>query len=74
MIELVDPKSIPICGFVYPRDVKYQINRLQREGQIEPIKLNEDGTADLDDFVYNEAIITAAIALGWETILVTKGG
>jgi len=57
------------------RDVKYQIDRLLREGQIEPIPLLK-GKLICDRLgpygnIYAEAIVRAALELGWESILVT---
>jgi hypothetical protein len=71
VIRLVDPKDVPLSRKQYERDVLAQMERLKKEGQIEPILLREDGYADLDSWAYAEAQIEAAVRLGWNTILVT---
>ena len=58
---------------------RYQAQRLETEGQIEPIEVVHDDDPDAlfpymikhDAWVYAEAQVIAAIELNWPTILVT---
>lgn len=60
------------------RDVKYQVERLRREGQIEPIVVKppkmgqyETDREHPDYWYHSPELVEAAIRLGWDIILVT---
>jgi hypothetical protein len=60
------------------RDVQYQMERLEREGQIEPVCVKPpvmhqyELDVDHPDYWYwSPELVEAAVRLGWETILVT---
>lgn len=74
----VSPKSVKVTTKWSARDISVQSDRLEKEGQIEPIPVirDEDGTYTLDvdnpDFWhYSGAQVEAAKLLEWDTILVT---
>ena len=69
-IMQMEPWSVVLHNTPSERDIRRQLERLEREGQIEPIKLLEDGSPDLDSWVYAEAQVAAARRLRWPTILV----
>jgi hypothetical protein len=69
-IYQVDPKTV-ITGKVYPSDVRRQKERLEHEGQIEPIEVDVNLVIRTDAWFYSGAQVAAAIELGWNTILVT---
>jgi hypothetical protein len=66
----VDPRAIKTPP-QHPREIRQQRERLEAEGQIEPIEVNADLTLDPDGWVYAGAQIAAAIELEWPTVLVT---
>jgi hypothetical protein len=69
-IYQVNPRHIKI-GPTYANDVRRQKERLEKEGQIEPIEVLPDLTVHPEAWAYSEAQIQAARDLGWDTILVT---
>lgn len=57
------------------RNVEKQKERLETEGQIEPIQVKRLGDKYIvqeEAWVYTEAQVQAAIELKWETILATE--
>jgi hypothetical protein len=70
-IYLVDPKTVKSPVIIYPGEVRRQKERLQAEGQIEPIEVTPDLVITEDAWAYAGAQVTAAIELDWDTILVT---
>jgi hypothetical protein len=69
-IYQVSPHDVKI-GKPFRRDVERQRERLEREGQIEPIEVMPDMTVPTSAWFYSEAQVQAARDLGWATILVT---
>jgi len=77
----VDPSTVRMRSpykVVTERDWRHQAERLQAEGQIEPIEVIDLGEkwerrykVAPDAWTYAEAQVIAAMELGWETILVT---
>ena len=77
-IYQVSPEKVQIHKNPGERGVLYQMGRLEREGQIEPVvcKLDQNGQIVLDRdhpdyWTYSPELVVAAIALKWDTILVT---
>jgi hypothetical protein len=70
-IYLVDPKTVKSPTVIYPSEVRRQRERLEREGQIEPIEVTPSLVITDDAWVYSGAQVAAAIELGWDTVLVT---
>lgn len=79
-IYQVDPRLIRILDSPGMRDITYQANRLETEGQIEPMVVRpverppfcyEINTEHDEHFHLDEAIAQAACWLGWPTVLVT---
>jgi hypothetical protein len=70
-IYLIDPKTVKSPAIIYPGEVRRQRERLENEGQIEPIEVTPDFVITEDAWVYSGAQVAAAIELGWDTILVT---
>lgn len=77
-IHEVSPESVEKLRDCRKKDILYQMGRLQREGQIEPIPVipTEDGTFILDQdhpdyWAHSPEQVEAAISLEWPTILVT---
>jgi hypothetical protein len=70
-IYTINPWAVPIPAGLPARDVKHQAERLESEGQIEPIALLHDGSPDLDSWAYANEQIQAARDLAWPSILVT---
>lgn len=71
IIFLMDPLLAKITAMPSERDIKTQMERLEHEGQIEPIALKPDNSPDLDECPHADAQVMAAIRLDWPTILVT---
>lgn len=79
-VKQVDPRRIRSLQ-TNARDIRHQTARLEEEGQIEPVRvvIKSDGTythLELDrnhpDFWhYSDALVGAALALNWPTILVS---
>lgn len=72
-MSLINPHDIKISDDHYSseRHIKHQAMRLEVEGQIEPILLNEDNTLNENGWTYAGAQVLAARRLNWETVLVT---
>jgi hypothetical protein len=70
-IYQISPWAVPVPAELPARDVKHQAERLNAEGQIEPIALLADGTPDLYSWAYANEQVQAARELGWPFILVT---
>lgn len=80
-IYQVDPSTVgrrSPTWTVSERDWRHQADRLESEGQIEPIEVVDQGEDSLiryriaeDAWAYAEAQVIAAIELRWPTILVT---
>jgi hypothetical protein len=71
---LVDPKEIELLEIPYLRDIDYQKERLQREGQIVPLEVDIiNGKVMVGTGYYSggPALVVAARSLEWETVLVT---
>lgn len=72
MTELVSPHDVPVSSEPHWRDVYAQAERLEQEGQIEPVLLRADGTPDPDSWAHADAQVMAARYLEWPTILITR--
>jgi hypothetical protein len=70
-IYQIDPKTVKSPTIIYPGEVRRQRERLENEGQIEPIEVTPNLVITEDAWVYSGAQVAAAIELGWDTILVT---
>lgn len=70
-IYQISPWAVPVPADLHAKSVRHQAERLQTEGQIEPIALLPDHTPDLDSWAHAREQIQAARDLGWATILVT---
>jgi hypothetical protein len=78
VIHYVDPREVKFSGenFPYNRDVKSQMNLLERQGQIEPLlakRVDDVWEIDNSDYPYATAQVLAAQRLHWPTIIVTEG-
>lgn len=78
VIKQVDPKDVIVVRNASERDIKWQVRRLESEGQIEPVRVYRDpsGAYNLDidhpDYwVYSTELVLAARKLEWPTILVS---
>jgi hypothetical protein len=77
----VDPKEVETCRPASSREIRNQMDRLEVEGQIEPLVVEIIGEKDgkkllkirdtFDDWIYGSAQVIAARELEWPTILVT---
>lgn len=80
-IYQVDPWLVDLQDTIpHRRDVRYQLDRLNKEGQIEPVEVRMHATENLfpgrytldpDGWTYANAQVQAARELEWKTILVT---
>lgn len=77
LIYQIEPERVLLTAKAPERDVRYQMGRLEREGQIEPIVVKRiEGGYVLDTehpefWIYSGVLVEAAVRLKWPTILVT---
>lgn len=74
-IYQVSPHHVKVLKLWSKRHVDYQKDRLEKEGQIEPIHVvivhDEHYYVSPEEWAYSEAQVLAARELEWPTILVT---
>jgi hypothetical protein len=73
-IIYIDPNEVIASSDTYTRDVEYQKELLNRQGQIVPLVCKQiDGKwhADDSDWPYASAQVIAARLLEWPTIIIT---
>lgn len=74
-IYYVNPHEVMVTSNYVKRDVLYQKQLLQRQGQIVPLlckkNASDDWVVSNKDYPYSGAQVRAARELGWETIIIT---
>lgn len=74
-IHYVNPADVNCDVIPARREIEYQMRLLEKQGMIEPLlaRRDEAGTWHIStsDWPYAPAQVTAALVLGWPTVILT---